>query len=381
MQSYTHIAPPLRVFAGPACLDRLGRELERVGSRRALILCGASLAGSPALHIVQAALGPLCAGVFAGVAAHSPRPAVEAARDALRAAAADAVVAVGGGSAAVTARAAAILLAEPGSLEALATAELDGRLVSPKLLRPKLPQLVVPTTPTTACAKAGTAVFDPVAARRYALFDPKTRAQAVFLHPALLGTAPDRLVVDAALDTLSLAVEALLSPSSDPVADALLLHAVRLLVALVPQGGAVPAEDRMGLATAAVLAGRGSDHGGAGIATVLGHAIGANHGISNGAAKAVLLPHAVRFNGPAAAAGLGRLASALSVAPEPDAVAASLRALAGRAGRATRLRDLGLRRAELGSVAARGLADWFLRDNPRPVTGAAELERVLADAW
>ena len=381
MQSFQHIAPPLRLFAGPDCLGRLGRELERVGSSRSLILCGASLADSPALQVVRAAMGALCAGVFPGVQAHSPRPSVDAAVDALRSAGADSVVAVGGGSSVVTARAAAILLAEPGSLETLATTEANGRLHSPKLMQPKLPQLVIPTTPTTACVKAGTAVFDPAAARRYTLFDPKTRAHAVFLHPDLLGSAPGRLVVDAALDTLSLAVEALLSPSGDPVADALLLHAVRLIAERLPERSELPDDDRMALATAAVLCGRGSDHAGAGVATVLGHAIGANHAVSNGAAKAVLLPHAVRFNGPAAAAGVRKLAAVLSAGPDAEGVAVSLRSLVERAARPTRLRDLGLQRSDLASAAVRGMDDWFLRDNPRPVAAAVDLQTLLESAW
>ena len=36
--------------------------------------------------------------------------------------------------------------------------------------------------------------LDPEAGRRLALFDPKTRAQAVFIHPDLLGSAPRSLI-------------------------------------------------------------------------------------------------------------------------------------------------------------------------------------------
>ena len=57
------------------------------------------------------------------------------------------------------------------------------KLHSPKLLAPKLPQFIVPTTPTTAMVKAGSAVFDPATGERLALFDPKTRAHAIFIDP------------------------------------------------------------------------------------------------------------------------------------------------------------------------------------------------------
>src|SRR5262245_6420086 len=125
-----------------------------------------------------------CAGVFSGVRAHSPAPAVAEAAQHLRRLEADAVVAVGGGSAIVTARAASILLAEKGELASLSTAmDEHGSLRSPKLAAPKLPQLIIPTTPTTAMVKAGSAVSDPEAGVRRALFDPKTRAQSIFIHP------------------------------------------------------------------------------------------------------------------------------------------------------------------------------------------------------
>ena len=117
MQSFQHVTPPLRLFQGPDSLRFLGRELERLNSRRAVIFCGASVAREGAmLDLVRSAMGERCAGVFSGVRAHSPAPSVAAAAQELQRLEADAVVAVGGGSAIVTARAASILLAEKGDV-------------------------------------------------------------------------------------------------------------------------------------------------------------------------------------------------------------------------------------------------------------------------
>jgi alcohol dehydrogenase len=157
MRSFRHIVPPLRLYHGSDSLEFLGRELERLGSERAVVFCGASLAREGAvLDLVRAAMGARCAGVFTGVAAHSPLPEVEAAARELQRLRADAVVAVGGGSAIVTARAASILVAEQGDARRLCTArDAGGALRSPKLLAAKMPQLVLPSTPTTATVKAG----------------------------------------------------------------------------------------------------------------------------------------------------------------------------------------------------------------------------------
>ena len=209
---------------------------------------------------------------------------------------ADAVIAVGGGSAIVTARAASILLAENDAPRSLCTTRDErGGLRSPRLLAPKLRQFVAPTTPTTASVKAGSAIFNPVAGERLALFDPKTRAQAVFIHPDLILSAPRQLMTSAALDTLSLAIEGLTSRSIDPLADAQLMHAVRLLAEHLPKlASSGDLEARAALMHAAVLCGLGSDHTGAGMAILLGHAIGARHEADNGVVKAIVLPHVLR---------------------------------------------------------------------------------------
>lgn len=389
MRSFRHIAWPLRLFHGPDSLGMLGPELERLDSRRAVIVCGSSLAREGALlDLVRSAVGGRLAGVCAGVLAHSPLPAVEAAARALKRLEADAVIALGGGSAIVTARAASILIAENGDARSLCTSrDATGRLRSPKLLRPKLPQLVIPTTPTTATVKAGSAVLDPLDGRRLALFDPKTRAHAVFVHPASIGSAPRELVASAGLNTLALAVEGLMSRSGDPLSDALLMHAVRLLALRLPD--AVRSDDlavRSDLMLAAVLCGQGTDHTGAGIAIPLGHAISARFRIDNGVSNAIVLPHVLRFNADAAGAGLAKLALALEpsrTAGEPplETVIEALEAIFGGLGVARRLREVGVTRDALADLAAVSMEDWFVRDNPRPVRDAAQLQQVLEAAW
>jgi alcohol dehydrogenase class IV len=301
---------------------------------------------------------------------------------------ADAVVAVGGGSAIVTARAASILLAETGDLAALATSrDEQGALRSPKLLAPKLPQLVVPTTPTTAMVKAGSAVFDTAVGERRALFDPKTRAQAIFIHPALANSAPAALVIGSGLNTFALAIEGLMARTDDPLADALLMHALRLLARDLPGAGGTPdAALRGELMLGAVLCGQGSDFAGAGMTTVLGHAIGARHAVENGVANAIVLPHVLRFNAEAAGPGLAKVAAALGLpagggASPLGAILDSVGALVDALALPRRLRDVGVPHEALPKIAGHAMGDWFLRGNPRPVRDAAEVQQVLENAW
>ena len=46
-----------------------------------------------------------------------------------------------------------------------------------------------------------------------------------------------------------------------------------------------------------------------------------------------------------------------------------------------RLRDVGVPHDALPGIATLGMADWFLRGNPRPVRAASELQQILEEAW
>jgi alcohol dehydrogenase class IV len=391
MRSLRHVTPPLRVYCGADSLQNLAAELDRLDCRRAVVFCGQTLAHhADGVRLVSEALGDRCAGVFDGVKAHTPFPAVLTGVEVLRSLNADAVIAVGGGSAVVTARASSILLAEARDIGELCTQFPHGKPpVSPRLAQPKLPQFVVATTPTTAYAKAGSAVLDPARGQRLALFDPKTRAAALFIHPVLALTAPPALASGAAVQAFCMAVQGIESRSRDPLADALLLHALRVLADNLCKLAGEPhnAGTREQLMLGALLAGQGSDYAPTGMTSALAHCVGARFHLDNGITNAVLLPHAMRFNAPATADRLPLVAEALG-APACDATEMAL-AVATRAvrnvfaqiGLPARLRDIGVPEADLSVLAADAATDWFLHQNPRPVAGTADILEVLRAAW
>ncbi|MEJ8851179.1 iron-containing alcohol dehydrogenase family protein [Variovorax rhizosphaerae] len=387
---FQHIAAELRVYSGPDSLAALARELQRAQCRRAVVISGRSVADCEGMKRLREALGPLLASEFHGVRSNSPVPAIEAAAQALAAVDADAVIAVGGGSAVVTARAAAILLAEQQPARALCTRRLaDGTFESPRLAAPKLPQFGVLTTPSTAFVKAGSAVLDPDSGERLALFDPKTRARALFLHPDFLGSAPAILVKSAALNTLSTAVEALESPRCDPISEAMLRQALRLTVAHLDQLSTDDTAVREQLATAALLCGRGTEQAGGGLASVLAHAIGHRTHVANGLVNAIVLPHTIRFNAPATGHAVTRIVESLPPGPTDPAGAHALPALAAqcleslfaRLGLASRLRDIGVAEADLTQIADAAMADWFIGRGARRVQSHGELLTLLEAAW
>jgi len=387
--SFQHATPAYRTFCGPKALAALPRELDRLGARRAVIFGGPWLVALPdVLGAIESAVGPRLAGRFDDVQEHSPVPSVEAARALLEDVDADAVIAVGGGSSIVTARAATILLAEKKDARELCTQRGDdGKLVSPRLSAPKIPNWVIPSTPITAYAKAGSAVSDPATGERLALYDPKTRAQGIFLDPEVALSAPVGLASTASLNAFSMAVECIEAGVDDPLADALLLHALRLLTEWMPRLRSAPddPEPRLRLMLAALLCGQGSDFVGGGLAQALSHAAGPRSSVANGMVEALLLPSTMSFNSVVTKDRLTLIAELLDPgaakgATAADRAVASVREVLSKAGVPQRLRDVGLTQDALVEVTEHALDDWSITRVPRPVDRDGLLH-LLQTAW
>jgi acyl-CoA synthetase (AMP-forming)/AMP-acid ligase II/alcohol dehydrogenase class IV len=389
MQSFQHVMVPLRVYQGADCFQFVKRELERLNSNRAVIFCGASIAREGTLiDLVITAIGDRYAGLFNGVKAHSPVQAVKDGAQLLQQLDADAIIAVGGGSAMVTARAASILQAEKQDIKNLSTVlDKNGSLKSPRLTAPKLPQLIITTTPTTAMVKAGSAVLDPKSGERLALFDPKTRVQSIFIHPEFLMSAPESLVLGSALNTFAMAIEGLTSLVTNPLADAQLMHAIRLSATHLTRPalkGNVSA--RSELVHAAILCGQGTDFTGLGITTALGHIIGSYYHQENGIVNAIVLPHVLRFNAEVNQDGLQKVAIALGIPVANNNslladVIGTIENLLHKLSVPPHLRDIGVKKEGLEEVAKVSMGDWFVRTNPRKVRDYSEVQRILELAW
>lgn len=379
--SFQHVAAELRLICGEHSLKALTRELAREGCNRAVIVCGRSVNESAPMEMMRKILGPALVGECVTARQNSPLQSVMETAQLLGDLKADNVIAVGGGSAAVTARAATILLAERAPAQTLSTRRLpDGSFESPRLNAPKLPQFVVPTTPSTAFVKAGSAVLDVETGHRLALFDPKTRAKALFVHPDFLRTAPAMLVQNSCLNTFSTAVEALISPKCDPIAEAMLLHSLRLIARHLDSSTLDDTAARNSFVLAAILCGRGTEQAGGGLGSVLAHAIGSHSSVANGIVNAIVLPHVLRFNLSETATRLDMVRDVLyrgfernSKAPAPTGVVV-VESLLRQLAVPHRLRDIGIALNDLPGIANNATSDWFItRNNPR----ASSYESVL----
>jgi alcohol dehydrogenase len=107
----------------------------------------------------------------------------------------------------------------------------------------------------------------------------------------------------------------------------------------------------------------------------MAQAVGGRYGIAHGAANALCLPPALRFNEPIADEAIARFGEALGA----DDPAARFEELA-RLGGFTRLRELGVPEDELDEVAEATVQRAGAKANPRSAS-AAEVAGLFRSIW
>lgn len=357
------------IVLGLGAVRQIRGRLAGQHATRAYLVTGPSPSASPAGVRVRDALGETLVGTYMGSRPHVPQGTVEeVVRDA-RAARADVLVGFGGGSPIGTAKAAAFRLQE-------SEAETATPCIVAAIPTTYAGSEVTPYFGTTDIDKARKSVqrSDPVRPR-LALYDPELA----------LDTPPD-LTASTGVNALAHCVEALYAKDSTDADRSMALRAAGRLIETLPLAVRQPRsllsryrlfEGSMEAGLVLAKVGMGVHHG---LCHVLGGRYRAPHGVLNG----IILPHAMRFNLPVAGAAYRDLARPLHVQARGatvgekvcDAVAAFVRGL----GLPTRLRDLGIARADLPSLAEAALSSKSVQANPLAVTrdGASG---ILEAAW
>jgi maleylacetate reductase len=180
-----------------------------------------------------------------------------------------------------------------------------------------------------------------------------------------------------ALNALAHSAEALYVAGHNPEGDREALAGATLIDEALPQvladGHDLDARTR--LLEGARHAGAALGSAGLALGHAMAQALGGRYGIAHGAANALCLPPALRFNEPVVPEAIRRFGEALGV----DDPAARVQELA-RASGFTRLRELGVPEDELDEVAAAVVQRAGAKANPRRAT-PAEVAELLRSVW
>jgi maleylacetate reductase len=374
----SHAAMPLverqegeaHIVLGPGSVDRIRDHLARLRATRALVVTGSSLGSGSVGGRVRGALGDALVGLYARSQPHVPGQTVDEVVREAASVRADVLLGLGGGSPIGTAKAAAFRLLE------------SGRGAS-------TPSCIVAAIPTTYSGSEVTPFFgttDLEQGRKSVARSDSVRPRLALYDPELALETPADLTAATGVNALAHCVEALYAKEATEADRSMSLRAAGRLIEYLPLVVRKPQdlltryrlfEGSMEAGLVLAKVGMGVHHG---LCHVLGGRYRAPHGVLNG----VILPHAMRFNLPVADALYRDMARPLGVESRGadlgekvcDAVSQFVRGL----GLPTRLRDLGIPKADLPSVAEAALSSGSVRANPRPVNLQGALG-ILEAAW
>ncbi|MFN0304657.1 MAG: iron-containing alcohol dehydrogenase family protein [Burkholderiales bacterium] len=376
---------PRRVCFGPGSVRELPRLLRELGTRRALVLCGKTVAGSEMLARVRGALGEYCVGVFDGVKAHTPFEDVESATALVRQRMADMIVSVGGGSAIDTGKGVAIMLATGGDFEPYAIDFGTKGMARASLGPVPIRHIAIPTTAGSASDVMPTAgIRDPKLLKKMLFWDERLVPDATVLDPEMAVFADATLTAATGMTAMARAIECLYSKHRHPISTGLALHAARLLRTALPRSVTHPndLDARADCQMAALMSGTASINAMVSVVHAIGHVIGPRFHLQHGVSHAMLLAPALRRLLPAIGGDARYVLEALGCAADGsvDDVAAALRALLNKLPLPQRLRDVGVKTDDIAVIAGGTMRDYMMANLAVPMS-QAHVESLLLEAW
>jgi maleylacetate reductase len=384
MEEFHYVSYAQEVIFGSGSLSRLSEAVNSYGWKRLMLATNRSARESGLATQVEGMLGGCIVAIFDHVTPHVPDIQVDEALALATENNVDAIIGMGGGSPIGMAKAIAYKLEE-------LRAGRPVRVASPTD-QPLIPVIAIPTTyaGSEMTAVYGiTQTLEPPP-RKVTVSDPKVTPKLVLYDPQLTLDLPPEMTASTGVNALAHCIEALYSRTRNPLSTAAAIsgvrHISRALLRCYAQGGNLEARTEMllgshlaGLSLASVS--MGLHHG-------LCHVLGGTANIPHGIANSIMLPHVMRFNAETAAVQLvpsaeamGLSVSGLSPVMVVEDAASRIFDLVGQMNLPQRLREVGVKEADLPGIAQLAFQNRTVQNNPTPVTSAAQIESLLREAW
>ena len=359
-------------------LRQLAPELKRAGVTRPFIVTDK---GVRAAGLVDAVVSALEDGDSAPIYDSTPgNPTEEAVLEAFNQYTSEkcnGIVAVGGGSSMDLGKAVALLA---GSGEPLG--QYDPLAGGAKRIKDVAPLIAVPTTSGTGSEVSVGFVIVMEDGRKLTFANPKFIPKAAICDPELTLGLPAGLTAATGMDAITHCIEAFLTPSVNPPADAVALDGLSRGWEYLPRA-VKDGQDRearwqmMMCSTEGALAffqGLGAVH-------AISHAAGRlkHLNLHHGTLNAVLLPTVLRFNAPECEEKYTRIRQAMGLAPDAD-IAAAVADMNAKIGIPSGLGAMGLTEAEIPELVAYAQKDLAALTNPRKAE-AADYEAMIKEAF
>ncbi|KJS69387.1 MAG: L-threonine dehydrogenase [Serpentinimonas sp.] len=319
--------------------------------------------------------------LFDGVQPNPTKGNVVAGLAVLRANQCDCVVSLGGGSSHDCAKGIALCATNGGEIS-----DYEGVDRSAK---PQLPLIAINTTSGTASEMTRFCIITDEATHiKMAIVDRNVTPILSVNDADLMLAKPKGLTAATGMDALTHAIEAYVSTAATPITDACALKAVELIArhlrTAVAKGDDLQAREQM--AYAQFLAGMAFNNASLGYVHAMSHQLGGFYDLPHGVCNALLLPHVEAFNVKTSAARLRDVAQAMGENVQGlDAQAGAqvcltaIRKLSSDIGIPKSLSELGVKKADIPTLAANAMKDACGFTNPRSAT-QDEIEAIFEGA-
>jgi len=293
----------------------------------------------------------------------------------------DLVVSLGGGSSHDCAKGIALVAANGGEI-----ADYEGIDRSPL---PQVPLMAINTTAGTAAEMTRFCIITDVERHvKMAIVDRHVTPFLSVNDPAMMVGKPAALTAATGMDALTHAIEAYVSTAATPITDGCALKAMSLIAENLRDAVAdgTNLEAREAMAYAQFLAGMAFNNASLGYVHAMAHQLGGFYDLPHGVCNAVLLPHVETFNAAVSAGRLRDVASAMGVNVSnmderqgAEAAIAAIRQLSADIGIPAGLAQLGMKEADIATLAANAMNDACGFTNPRPAN-QHEIEAIFRAA-
>ncbi len=379
---YTNYAQ--QIIFGAGSISQLSEAVERFNWHRILLCSTGSARRNGTIASLEQALGERLVGTYEQVQSHVPDFQVAEVVARASELEIDALIGLGGGSPIGMAKAVSFALEEQRrGRPARAAFPTEQPLVS---------VIAIPTTYAGSEMTPTYGITHSVngSSRKITVTDVKITPKLVLYDPLLTLNLPPMMTASTGINALAHCIEALYSITRNPLSTAAAIsgiHAINnALGRCYTDGNDVEARTEM--LQGAFLAGTALSNVAMALHHGLCHTLGGTAGVPHGIANSIILPHAMRFNRDATAPQLVPAANAMGIAlagrNAEDVVEEAIQhiyTLIGQMKLPQHLRDVGVQEADLPHLAEVALQSNAVRNNPRPITSAAQIESVLRAAW
>ena len=283
----------------------------------------------------------------------------------------DAIIAIGGGSPIDTAKAIGIIMTNPEFNDVVS---LDG-VANTK--NKSLPIIAIPTTAGTAAeVTINYVITDEIRTKKMVCVDVHDIPVVAIIDPDMMQGMPQSIAASTGMDALTHAMEGYITKAGWLIPDMFHINAMALIYKNLEKAANEKDDHAIEqVAYGQYIAGMGFSNVGLGIVHSMAHSLGAYFDTPHGVANALLLPHVLKFNGKVCpqlyrnmGISFGLDMSNTTDEETIDKVVDAVKELSIKLNIPQTLREIGIPREMLPTLANQAINDACTPGNPREVT-------------